>query len=870
MAWERAAFIRARVAAGDKALGSYFLDAIRPFVWRRGLDFGAIGEIRDLSRRIRDLSHGNRQKVGLVLAFAHDPELLVLDEPTQGLDPLMQQTFYALVEEARGRGATVFLSSHVMPEVERTCDRVAIVRDGLAQARTHGSAQVEAEHRTIVGNNISVRITLTWLAAERHFALFVHDLTTQRAVERTLHERNELLTRVLDAAAEGIYGVDATGRCTFINARALGMLGYTSDTALIGKDIHALIHHSDARGQPRKISEYAAYRGLLGRSAPFGTRDVFWRSDGTTLPVSYRCSPVLSNDGAAVVGAIVSFTDRSAELALRQNAERDRQLLCAVVDAVGEALILLNTESRIEMFNLGAQRVFGLTADEVLNCSIDTLLGTIDSKALIVQLCDSTKQDGGANVGPTTHLLDGRSKDGRIFPMRATFGVVKAAKGGWIALAIQDISDEIAAEAAKQRNEALEAQAQARRQFFSRISHELRTPLNAVLGFAQLLRHQSDSMTAKQQRAVGRIESAGEHMSRIVGDLMDLALLEQGGLRLDMRAFDIADEWPRAIALVLPMARARNINLRSPHYDGAQTVLWSECNDTPGDGSAWVMGDPMRVRQIIVNLLTNAIKYNRDQGAVTLEISTENNMVRIRVHDTGFGLSSDQLSRIGEPFNRLGAEQGNVEGSGLGLALSRNLALAMGGDLQIDSTLGAGTRASLLLRRTERQQPAACRASDVEVRNTAIAVKLPPVRLLHVDDDPVTIELVRSLIEHSRPDIDYSSVTSGVNALNWLGTQMPTLILTDMNLGDMTGFTLLEAIHRDARTASIPVLAMSGDTTPDTIAHARLAGFYDYLAKPVQFERLLNALDSAALAAVARAPKQDTITQAPTNDAVRR
>ncbi len=634
----------------------------------------------------------------------------------------------------------------------------------------------------------------------------------------------------LTVAGDGYLLLDRAGRIRAANTAYCRMTGCDTPRALIGRPV----------AQLSAIAPSAATRAQLVRARTQGCA----RYDD-----EYRtaCGGVPVRVTMAWLAAEHHFVLFVHDMTAQRSAERARQLLSTVVDAVGEALILLDAQSRIAMFNLGAQRIFGLSAQEALGQSIDVLLAAAEGAMLIEQVRTAAPPEGEQRQEPRTQLLDGRHKDGRSFPMRATFGLVPGTRGPWVAIAIQDISDNIEAEAARQRNQILEAQAQARRHFLSRMSHELRTPLNAVLGFAQLLRGQGDAMTAKQLRAVGRIESAGEHLLGMVNDLMDLSQLDQGGMRLDLHAFDVADEWPQAIALVLPMARARNINIRSPRYDGAQTLLWAEADDNLSSGSARVLADPMRVRQILVNLLSNAIKYNRDDGAVSLEVGTVDAQVHISVSDTGFGLSPEQLQRIGEPFNRLGAEQRGIEGTGLGLALSRNLAQAMHGELRIDSVLGFGTRVSLVLPLAD---PAD--ASDQIHQTTAdpraTTQTSVPLCVLHVEDDPVNVELVSALFAHSRPNIDYVPASSGVQALAWLREHVPDIILTDMNLGDMRGQDLLDAIRSDARHAAIPVLALSGDAMLDSVANARRAGFFDYLTKPVHFEHLLSAIDAAARA----------------------
>jgi len=711
----------------------------------------------------------------------------------------------------------------------------------LAAVRLNGVRRYDTNHRTVSGD-VPVRVTLAWVEEEGHFVMIVRDRSAGVAAQRTIRERGERLARVLDATAEGIYGVDDSGACTFINARALFLLGYEGEDQLLGRDMHDLIHCNAGHAHANPLFECAALRALRGEQSLEGIRDVFWRRDGTPVQVWYRASPIRGANNQAVVGAVVSFTDCSTEVRLRSSAERDRRLLSTIVDAIGEALILLDEHSRIAMFNVGAERIFGCSARAASGQSIDRFLNACTGVELINHV-SAHLSTVGAKGEPCTRLLEGRRADGQAFPMRASLGLVQGPEGTWVAIALQDISDEIDAEAARRRNLALEMQASERRRFLSRMSHELRTPLNAVLGFTQLLHRQGEPMTPGQQRAIGRIEIAGQHLLGMVNDLMDLSKLDLGGIHIESRVFDIGEEWPQAITLVLPMARAKNVSLRSPRYDGTQTLLWSEIEDEQMCVNAWVNADPMRVRQILVNLLSNAIKYNRVDGAVSLELRQTDTQVHLSVVDTGVGLSAQQLEHICEPFNRLGAEQTGIEGSGLGLALSRSLAHAMHGELIIESAVGLGTRATLALPRAEPPNAQAA-APDSASAEVAPAKQLGYC-VLHVEDDPVNTELVAGLLACSRPDVRYVHAGSGAQALAYLREHACDVLLTDMNLGDIDGLGLMRAARVTKYGAQVPVVALSGDAMTDSVARAREEGMFDYLTKPIELAHLLAVLDDA-------------------------
>ncbi|HZE91224.1 MAG TPA: CHASE domain-containing protein [Rhizobacter sp.] len=389
---------------------------------------------------------------------------------------------------------------------------------------------------------------------------------------------------------------------------------------------------------------------------------------------------------------------------------------------------------------------------------------------------------------------------------------------------VEDITEHLRLAEAERAREIAEAANLAKSEFLSRMSHELRTPLNAVLGFAQLLElDQAHPLPQAQRPWVAQIQSAGWHLLNMINDVLDLSRIESGTLNLQPETLDLREILESTLALVERDAQRRGI------------IVSQEVGDT----ASRVTGDATRVKQILTNLLSNAVKYNSDGGR--LHIATRagpRDSVEIVVSDTGLGMTPEQLAQLFQPFNRLGRERSSLEGTGIGLVISRRLAELMGGTLRAISTTGEGSSFVLSLPRADVRQPVA------ELRSPEMSASDYHQRVVHyVEDNETNIEVMRGILSR-RAQVRLDVSVTGLDGLVAIRARRPDLILLDMHLPDIDGMELLRHLKADVNTADIPVVVVSADALASQIETAMAEGAQNYLTKPVSVSQLLAVVDA--------------------------
>jgi CheY-like chemotaxis protein len=371
-------------------------------------------------------------------------------------------------------------------------------------------------------------------------------------------------------------------------------------------------------------------------------------------------------------------------------------------------------------------------------------------------------------------------------------------------------------------NAELRAASGAKDGFLSRMSHELRTPLNSVIGFAELLAR--DTLTVDQRESVSQVLKAGRLLLELINEVLDVSRIAAGRLSLSPEPVGVAEAIDEAISLVRPLANSREVTMT--------------CEDTNG---LHLHADRQRLKQVLLNLLSNAIKYNHPGGdvAITCEKSEPGRLL-IHVADTGIGIDETRMSRLFEPFDRLGAEQTEVEGTGLGLALSKGLVEAMGGFLTVRTAPGAGSTFTVDLALTEPQDQRLESLSRARHEMTLTRSHT----LLYIEDNLANLRLVQRILA-DRGELSVLPAMQGRLGIDLAKEHRPSVILLDLHLPDLPGEEVLRQLQAEPETSSIPVVVMSADATPGRVRRLLAMGVSEYLTKPLDldlFRSVVNRL----------------------------
>jgi signal transduction histidine kinase/ActR/RegA family two-component response regulator len=365
----------------------------------------------------------------------------------------------------------------------------------------------------------------------------------------------------------------------------------------------------------------------------------------------------------------------------------------------------------------------------------------------------------------------------------------------------------------------------AKSEFLSNMSHELRTPMNAILGFAQLLETEPDApLSPNQGRFVRQILKAADHLLGLINQVLDLSRIEAGKLTLSLEPVDL----DALLDDALPMVQ---------HLMEQHTIARID----RGLDEACVVADYSRLKQVLLNLVSNAIKYNRPGGHVRIVSRRVGDRVRITVSDTGQGIEAARLGELFQPFNRLGVEASAVEGTGIGLALTKHLVEAMHGHIGVDSQPGIGSTFWLELPPVASDSRPPVSAAKPPPSPSASPLAADAKRVLYVEDNPANVLLMEELVRRL-PGIELTSVHTAELGIAYARSHRPDLVVMDINLPGMDGIAALHALRAEPETSRIPVIALTASALESDIQRGLAAGFDGYFTKPIQIDAFTRTL----------------------------
>lgn len=653
------------------------------------------------------------------------------------------------------------------------------------------------------------------------------DITDYARSKAEVEDARERLSRAQSFAGIGTWGYDLNSGDLFLSDHAAPVFGLPDGEIWMSwGEFASLVYPEDLPGLEQAMA------ALLDDTQPHTSEHRIVLPDGNLRWVRATGAVVESGaTGRSVLGVIQNIDEQKrAELALRKSEEGLKEAQ-RVAQLGGWEMDLATGD---EVWSEELYHIVGVDMDHYAPNigAVDEYVHPDDvplhQKALDYVLETGTEYEIEYRILRDDGVERTVREIGR--PITNAQGEITKISGS-----VQDVTQEIEA-----RTELIEARRladqanQAKSEFLSNMSHELRTPMNAIIGFSQLLEY-DDDLSEDQRESVLEIRKAGGHLLTLINEVLDLAKVESGKADIHMTVCDLQPLMQDCIALVKPLAAERHIELT--------------LNDI---GDIWVRSDPMRLKQVMLNLLSNGIKYNKEDGYVRLDVSTvAEGRVVISIQDSGIGIPAEKAGDLFQPFNRLNRDHDGIEGTGIGLSLTKRLVEQMDGTIGFDSVEGVGSTFWIDI-------PAAISdaseggavgiPADDDLERAHIDADAPtgsdePFVILYIEDNPANLALVSRCLD-GYADVELKAAHTGGLGVELARSLRPDLVLLDINLPDMDGYEVLEHLQSDAGTSEIPVVAVSANAMPSDIARGEQAAFDVYLTKPLDIKRFLTVIDT--------------------------
>jgi PAS domain S-box-containing protein len=707
--------------------------------------------------------------------------------------------------------------------VQKRADAMAIQKYDIRRPESEGGGFEERHwspvNTPVIGDDGDVAYIV-------HCVEDVTKMVRLRDQEKLEHERSlkveERYSQLLDTAPDAMVVVDPDGTISLVNVRTESMFGYAR-SELVGRPLSLLIPERFRMGHAAHQARFfadptsrpmGAGLGLFGR-----------RKDGSDIPIEVSLSPLRSGQDVTVSAAIRDVSERQR---LEAEAKLTADRLASAVESSQDAFALFDASDHLVLCNSVYRRVIGdALPGSLVGRSFEELL---DAWIKDIAFADDEarrkfRQERLSRRSEPTVTFDVRLRDGRSL----RFSDRKTAEGGMVKTIWDLTEDEQRAQELRDARAAADTANAAKSEFLSSMSHELRTPLNAILGFAQLLqRDKKEPISERHKERVSQILDGGKHLLRLIDDILDLSRIEAGGISISVEPVNVVDVIAEVRTTLEPMAARQGIAI----------ALEPSAADLP-----MIAVDRTRFAQILMNFGSNAIKYNRPSGGVTFKVSSpRSGVVRVTIEDTGIGIPADKQDKLFQPFQRAGQEVGPIEGTGIGLVITRRLAQMMLGDVGFRSIAGEGSAfwVDVPVRASHTPSSAAPPARAVGGSGLEHAGRRI---VLYVEDNPANLAFMRDLVA-TFTNVDLITAATAELGVEMARQQRPDAILMDINLPGLSGFDALRALRSRDETRGIPVIALTAAASERDKQRGLQSGFFRYLTKPIKVDELVGALEA--------------------------
>jgi len=677
------------------------------------------------------------------------------------------------------------------------------------------------------------------------YLLIGTDNTARKLAEEALLKAGALQKAIFDSANFSSIATDAKGVIQIFNVGAERMLGYTAlevmnkITPADISDPQEVIARAKALSTELETPIAPGFEALVFKASR-GIEDIYEltyiRKDGSRFPAVVSVT-ALRDDEDAIIGYLLIGTDNTARKQIEEERKkldqrlRDQQFYTrSLIESNIDAIMTTDPVGIITDVNKQMELLTDCTRDELIGAPFKKYFTDPERAEAAINLVLTEKK-------VTNYELTARTRGGleTVVSYNATTfydrdrnlqGVFAAARDVTERKRLDGVLEDKNVELEGARALAEKANL-AKSDFLSSMSHELRSPLNAILGFAQLMESEAPPPTSGQQESIGQILRAGWHLLKLINEILDLTKIESRQIPLSKEPVLLGEILMECQGMFEPQAQQRAIAMRFPKHDAG----------------LYVLADHTRLKQVFINLLTNAIKYNTLQGTVEVSCTQQaHRRIRVSIRDTGIGLRPDQQAQLFQAFNRLGQEAGGVEGTGIGLVVAKQLVELMGGSIGVHSTVGVGSVFWFELDAVD---------APVLAMDRNVTLSLPPASrvatertLLYVEDNPANMKLVQKIIER-HPELRLLMASNGLAGIELARSALPDVILLDINLPGINGFETLKLLREDALTAHIPALAISANAMASDVKKGQEAGFLRYLTKPIKVDEFMLALNVA-------------------------